>query len=127
MNRYLEAVGILRDEVFVTNVVHERPPNNKFEAFLKPKPTLALLQGVIRLKKDIESIRPNLVLAFGDVPLRFLTNKHSITKYRGSILESALVRGQKVIATYHPAAVFRQYELKALIQLDMKRVAEEVK
>lgn len=128
MNRYLAAVNIAREDVFVTNVVHERPPNNKFESFLKPRPSLALMQGIIQLKKDIESIRPNLVLAFGDVPLRFLTNKHSITKYRGSILESTLVKGQKVVATFHPAAVFRATDLqiKTLIQLDMKRVAEEV-
>lgn len=127
MNRYLADVSIARDDVFVTNIVHERPPANKFDAFLKPKPALALLQGIIQLKKDLESIRPNLVLAFGDVPLRFLTNKHSITKYRGSILESTLCKGQKVIATFHPASVFRQYENRALIQLDMKRIVEEAK
>ncbi len=126
-NRYLGEVGINRDDCFVTNVVHERPLGNKFEAFLKPKPALCLLQGIIQLKRDIDEIRPNLVLALGDVPLRFLTNKHSITKYRGSILESTLCKGQKVIATYHPASVFRVYENKALIQLDMKRVAEEVR
>lgn len=128
LNRYLTDVKIDRHtEVFVTNVVHERPPNNKFEAFLKPQPKLCLLQGILQLKKDIQDIRPNLVIALGDVPLRFLTNKHSITKYRGSILECALVKGVKVIGTYHPASVFRMYENKALIQLDMKRMAEEAK
>lgn len=127
LNRYLGDVGISRDAVFVTNVVHKRPPNNKFEAFLKPKPDPALLVGIVQLKKDIEDIRPNLVLAFGDVPLRFLCNKQSITKYRGSILPSTLVKGQKVIATYHPAAVFREFRYKPLVQLDMKRVAEEMK
>jgi len=125
LNKYLGEVHIPRESVFVTNVVHERPPANKFEAFLKPKPALCLLQGIIQLKKDIASIRPNLVIALGDVPLRFLCNKHSITKYRGSILESTLVKGQKVIPTFHPASVFRQFENKALIQCDMKRMAEE--
>jgi len=128
LNRYLADVGIDRHtQVFVTNVCHERPPNNKFEAFLKPQPALCLLQGILQLKKDIIDIRPNLVIALGDVPLRFLTNKHSITKYRGSILECSLVKGVKVIATYHPASVFRMYENKTLIQLDMKRIAEEAK
>jgi uracil-DNA glycosylase family 4 len=127
LNRYLADVDIPRSEVFVTNVVHERPPRNKFEAFLKPKPALALLQGIVQLKKDIDEIKPNLVVALGDVPLRFLTNKHSITKWRGSILESTLCKGQKVIATYHPASVFRMYPNKALIRLDMKRIAEEAK
>lgn len=127
LNRYLADVNIARDDVFVTNVCHERPPRNKFEAFLKPKPALCLLQGIMQLKKDITEIKPNLVVALGDVPLRFLTNKHSISKYRGSILESTLVKGQKVVATYHPASVFRMYENKALIKLDMQRIAEEAK
>src|SRR5213082_506891 len=127
LNNYLIAVGIARSDVFVTNVCHVRPPANKFEAFLKPKPHPALLYGIVQLKKDIEEIRPNLVLALGDVPLRFLTNKRSITKYRGSVLESTLVKGQKVLPTFHPASVFRQYENRALIRLDMKRVAEEAK
>jgi uracil-DNA glycosylase family 4 len=128
LNRYLTDVHIDRHtEVFVTNVCHERPPNNKFESFLKPQLAMCLLQGILKLKQDIMDIRPNLVIALGDVPLRFLTNKHSITKYRGSILESSLVKGQKVVATYHPASVFRMYENKALIQLDMKRMAEEAK
>ena len=127
LNNYLAAVGIARSDVFVTNVCHERPPANKFETFLKPKPHPALLYGIVQLKQDIEEIRPNLVLALGDVPLRFLTNKHSITKYRGSVLECTLVKGQKVLPTFHPASVFRQYENRALIRLDMKRVAEEVK
>jgi len=127
LNDYLITVGIPRSDVFVTNVCHERPPANKFETFLKPKPHPALLYGIVQLKKDIEEIRPNLVLALGDVPLRFLTNKHSITKYRGSVLECSLVKGQKVLPTFHPASVFRQYENRALIRLDMKRVAEEVK
>ena len=138
LNGYLANIGLRRasydakrpdydqeDQVFVTNVVHARPPNNKFDAFLKP-PSMHLLQGILQLKKDLEEIKPNLVIAFGDVPLRFLTNKHGIGKYRGSILESALVKGQKVIATFHPASVFRVYENKALIQLDMKRIAEEM-
>jgi len=126
MDKYLAEVGIVRDECFVTNVVHQRPPNNKFDTFLKPAPSPALMLGLVQLKKDITEIRPNLVLAFGDVPLRFLTNKHSIMKYRGSILESTLVKGQKVIATYHPASVFRMYQNRALIKLDMKRIAEEM-
>jgi len=127
LDRYLADVGIPRSEVFVTNVAHIRPPGNNFEWFLKPKMRPELALGIIQLKKDIEEIRPNLVLALGDVPLRFLTNKHSITKYRGSVLESTLVKGQKVIGTFHPASVFRMYQNKALIQLDMKRVVEEVK
>lgn len=127
LNRYLADIGIMRDDVFVTNVCHKRPPENKFEKLLKPKVDPAVLLGVIQLKKDIEEIKPNLVVALGDVPLRFLCNKHGISKWRGSILEATLVKGQKVIPTFHPASVFRQWENKALIQLDMKRVGEEAK
>lgn len=137
LNRYLADIGWRRasydgrpdydqqDDVFVTNVVHVRPPGNRFEAFVKPKPSPHLFMGILQLKKDLEEIKPNLVIAFGDVPMRYLTNKHGIGKYRGSILSSTLVPGMKVIPTFHPASVFRIYENKALIQLDMKRIKEE--
>jgi len=44
-----------------------------------------------------------IVIAFGNIPLIALCNRVGITKWRGSILESTLVPGLKVIPTFHPA------------------------
>lgn len=125
LNRMLDRVGIHRYECFVTNVCHTQPPGNKFEWFLKQKPPLDYIQGCIQLKKDIEEIKPNLVVALGGQPLRVLTGKPSIEKWRGSILDSTLCPGTKVIATYHPAYILRVWEAKAVAEFDLMRCKED--
>ena len=125
LDRMLAGVGIQRNECFVTNVCHQRPPDHEFEWFLKKANQLPLMQGIIQLKKDIEAIKPNLVVAFGAQPLRFLTGKVSIEKWRGSILEGQLVPGQKVIGTFHPAYALRIWDYKAVIELDLARCAKQ--
>lgn len=126
LDRMLSGVGIIRSQCFVTNVCHIRPPANEFEWFLKKANQLPLMQGILQLKKDIETIKPNLVIAFGAQPLRFLTNKMSIEKWRGSILESTLVPGVKTIGTYHPAYALRVWDYKAVIELDLARCAKQM-
>lgn len=125
LNRSLSIAGVSRSECFVTNVCHVRPPGNDFSWFFKPANQRHLALGAIQLKKDIEAIKPNLVIAFGAQPLRVLTGKIGIEKWRGSILEATLVPGQKVIATYHPAYAMRIWDYKAVIDLDLQRCAEE--
>ncbi len=118
---------INRHECFVTNLCHVQPPGNDFDWFLRKENQVHYLQGVLQLKKDIETIKPNLVIALGANPLRALTNKRSISDWRGSILESTLIKGQKVIGTYHPAAILRIWDYKAIAEFDLRRCAEEAK
>src|SRR5258708_4225854 len=86
MDNMFQRVGIKRWQCFITNVVHERPPNNEFGYFLKKANFPILMAGILQLKKDLEDIRPNLILAFGNQALRILTGKIGITSWRGSIL-----------------------------------------
>lgn len=123
----LNKAGISRADCFVTNVCHTRPPNNEFKWFLQKANQPLLMQGIVQLKRDIETIKPNLVIAFGDRPLQYLTGKMGITKWRGSILESILSKNQKVIATYHPAYCLRIWDYKAVLDIDLVRCAEEAK
>lgn len=114
------------EQMFVTNICHTRPPGNDFIWFLKPDNMPKLASGLMQLKKDIEEIKPNLILALGSYPLRFLTGKQGIDKWRGSILESTLVPGVKVIGTYHPAYILRVYDYKAVAEFDLVRAREEM-
>lgn len=125
LDRMLGRVGIKRSECFVTNVAHVQPPKNNFDWFIKPNIRPELMAGVIRLKQDIEEIKPNLIIALGARPLYFLTQRQGIEKWRGSILESTLVQGRKVIATYHPAYILRIWDYKAVAEFDLLRCAEE--
>lgn len=127
LTNMLGRAGIQRHECFITNLCHIKPPGNDFEWFYKAANQGHYIRGVLQLKSDIESIKPNLVVALGAHPLRALTNRRSISDWRGSILESTLIKGQKVIGTYHPAAILRIWDYKAIAEFDLKRCAEEAK
>jgi uracil-DNA glycosylase family 4 len=121
----LSAAGIRRSENFFTNICHIQPrgkKKNDFEWFLTPEGQPYLLHGIMQLNKDLNEIRPNVVVALGAQPLRVLTKKIGIDKYRGSILASTLSPGLKVIATYHPAFIIRTWDYKAVAEMDFRRI-----
>jgi uracil-DNA glycosylase family 4 len=125
LNDVLAGAGLSRSECFITNVCHIQPPGNDFSWFMRKQNQKHLIAGVIQLRKDILEIKPNLVVALGAQALKLLTGKPHIEKWRGSILESSVIPGQKVIGTYHPAACLRTWDYKAVVDLDMRRIAEE--
>lgn len=125
LNRMLDRVGIRRSECFITNICHVQPPENNFAWFIKPKLRPEFMAGVMQLKGDIDEIAPNLIVALGAQPLRILTGKDAISKWRGSILDCTLVPGRKVISTYHPAAILRTWDYKTVAEFDLARCREQ--
>lgn len=130
LNKMLSRAGIMRSECFLTNLCHIQPrgkKKNDFDWFLTSEGQPFLLSGMIQLKKDLDEIRPNVVVALGAQPLRVLANKVGIDKYRGSILPSTLCPGLKVISTYHPAFILRSWDYKAVAEMDFQRVRGDSK
>jgi len=138
LNRMLgnPRIDIDRNKCFFTNVCHIQPQGkkkNEFKWFFTPEGMPHLQAGILRLMADLKEIRPNLVIALGAVPMYFLTKKGTlksghvtgIDKWRGSILESILIPGLKVIPTYHPAFLLRSWDHKAVAELDLARCAQD--
>lgn len=120
----LKKCGINRDECFVGNLANYQPPRNDD---FRTLPTDIQEQGFQLLKSDIEKLNPNIILALGNIPLEKLTNvKGKVSDWRGSILQSSnLDRVYKLIPTYHPAAIARQYDYLPHARFDINRVREE--
>jgi uracil-DNA glycosylase/DNA polymerase I-like protein with 3'-5' exonuclease and polymerase domains len=139
LNRMLHEAGIMRSECFVTNVCRVRPPNNDLGAFVAMKkkditPAHQLLldrwclppvhEGYALLFQEIERVRPQVIIAFGNLALWALTGAWGVTKWRGSILGiNGPYRGEGpvVVPTYHPAAILRQWEWRAAGLSDLRR------
>lgn len=115
LNRVLMQVGIDRADVFITNIVKCRPPNNR-----APSPQEAATCMGLFLYNQIKIIRPKIICTLGSIALNNLMGQpHSITKLRGTTLEWD---GYKVMPTYHPAYILRN-QSQALIWLDdFKRI-----
>lgn len=138
--RYTKIIWDAHSEVTLLNVFNFRPPNNDIEALCGPKredttglPPIKLgkyvkaeyLTHVEKLKADLERLRPNLVVALGNIATWALFKSTGITRIRGNIVEATLVPGQKVLPTFHPAAILRQYELRHVTVIDFIKAKRE--
>lgn len=138
LNRMLHEAGILRTECYLTNVVNARPPRNDLAAWMavKKKDQTSshvqwgdkwvlpiVVQGLERLQREIDLIKPNVIIALGNLALYALTGAWSVLKWRGSQLSTP--SGIKVIPTFTPGSVLYQWENRAAAVLDLKRAAKE--
>lgn len=64
-----------------------------------------------RLKMELEQVQPNLVLALGGIACWALLGTSSIHRIRGTLVQSSLVEGIKVLPTHHPGDVLKQWDL----------------
>lgn len=127
LSQVLAKAGIDRSQCYITNIMQIRPPNNDFGYFYEDKqrnrPSKLLVDGISRLEGELARLTSkHIILPLGTEPLRAVTGLRSIEKWRGSILSS---RHGKIVASYHPAAVLRDYHLRPILELDVKRVARE--
>lgn len=142
LGRMLQEAGLSRGQCFLTNVIRIQPPGNDIGAFIaQRKSDITPQHGLIRdkmvlppvweglelLKREIEMVRPNVIIAFGNVALWALTGKWGIMSWRGSTLQTdldlALDYKPKVIPTYTPSAVMRQWSWRPIVVHDMRRAA----
>src|SRR5574343_1877477 len=121
----LSQSGINRAECLITNVFRERPTGNKISYFFEYSkctiPKLDKMKWIEKLYDDIKQYKPNIVICLGATPLWALTREKGIAKLRGYIMESPIIKGQKVIATYHPQAINYEWKLFYPTILDLKK------
>lgn len=163
LNSELAAAGWSRDQLFITNVCHERPPGNEIEKFFAKRaearhavqldgnllhaaalatlsdlplafisgryPRGPILIGLRQLQKDIDALRPRLIIAMGNTALWALTGHTGIRSWRGSIIEASGGpvdgHGIKLIPTVHTASVLREYPWRGPVIQDLRRAKKE--
>jgi len=104
LDKILKAIELLRDDVFITNVVKCRPPQNR-----DPLPDECGACNFI-LKRQIEIIKPQFILILGRIAANvLLKTEQSIANLRGRVYQAF---GAKAVVTYHPAALLRNPNLK---------------
>lgn len=126
---------------YITNVFMDRPDRNNIELFFTSKkegaPGFSPLRAgkyikpekageIQRLREELLSIKPNLVIALGGTASWALVGNSKITNIRGAITESTLIPGQKVLPTFHPAAVLRQWDHRPTVLADLMKAGREM-
>lgn len=142
LTRMLHEAGIFRTECFITTVSKQRPPRNDptlLATKVKKDAVLAGLThsahgmyygdviklGLLELEQEIRMVRPNIIIAFGNISLWALCNHVGITSWRGSVLDGTLVPGVKVLPTYTPGMVMRNWDWRAIVVHDLRRALGE--
>src|SRR6516164_6049439 len=134
LDNMLHNAGIDRRKCWVTNVFNRRPRYNQIASFCGGRETavrgypaltqsryvkMELQSELDRLRKEIRTFAPNLILALGNTACWAVLGRTTIGRIRGiTTISTHLVPGVKVLPTYHPAAMFKQWELRPIIQMD---------
>ncbi len=132
INDVFTASGIKRSQIYITNVIKDHlPPWGDYKRaffFQGGHPTKEYLDGIIEVVKEIREVKPNVVMPLGNYALWALMQHERIAKWRGSILESTIVEGLKVIPSLHPAFFINarnMWHRLAMLEWDFQRVVRE--
>lgn len=119
LDKALSEGGLDRSDVYITNVVKCRPPDNRV-------PTDKEIQICTSnyLKNEIRLISPKIICILGSTALKSLLGYEHMSKYRGKIVNIA---PHKYFITYHPAATIYNSKLKQVFFEDIKKLGRIVK
>ena len=114
LTKMIEAIGLKREEVYICNVLKDRPPNNRLPEPDEMEACVPYLTGQLAI------IRPRIICTLGAIATKALLGPHvSITQVRGSLRE---FQGFPLIPTFHPAYLLRNPPAKKFVWQDLKKV-----
>ncbi len=123
LDKMLASINLDRKNVYITNVVNYRPPENRRPTDEEIKRYLPYLQ------KHIEIIKPKILVLLGSTAMTALVgNEKVISKMRGKWIEKKFGSCKiSVIITFHPAFLMRQPAQKKLAWIDLKMIRDKKK
>ena len=121
LDKMLASINLDRKNVYITNVVNYRPPENR-------RPTEEEIAKYLPyLKKHIEIINPKILVLLGSTALNALIgNEVVISKARGKWIEKQFGECKtSIIVKFHPAFLMRQPAQKKMAWVDLKMIREK--
>ncbi len=114
----LEMAGVSRDDVYITNIVKCRPPNNR----VPNTDERSTCQEY--LKEEISIIKPKIICVLGNTAFNSILGGSEITKFRGKIIRK---NNQLYFITIHPAATIYNQKLIDVLNEDIAKLFELIK
>ncbi len=122
LDKMLKAININRKNIYITNVVNFRPPNNR-----KPE-TDEIIKYSNFLKNHISIIDPKILILLGSTAMESLFgSKIKISKERGNWKEVIINnKTYLTIISFHPAYLLRQADQKKYSWEDLKKIRKKI-
>ena len=122
LDELLESVGISRPDIYITNIVKDRPPLNR-----DPLPEEITIYGPF-LDRQIDVIQPKVIATLGRFSMEYIIRKFNMEKelkpisvmHGTSIIAQASYGPINIIPLYHPAASIYNQHLKETLLKDFK-------
>ena len=125
LNKMLLAINLQREDVYITNVVNWRPPDNR-----TPNDE-EILEFLPYLQRQIDIIKPKFIFLLGGVAAKaILSTPLALGKLRGKWHEYKslnLDESIPTIASYHPAFLLRSPQYKKHSWEDLQMLQEKLK
>ena len=122
LNKMLKAINIERKNIYITNVVNYRPPNNR-----KPEPA-EIIRYAKFLREHISIINPKILILMGSTAMESLFgSKIKISRERGRWKEIIInSKTYLTMITFHPAYLLRQADQKKYSWADLKEIQKKI-
>lgn len=124
LDELLAEIGLSRDEVYITNIVKCRPPENR-------DPTEDEIKACAPyLDRQIDIIRPKVIVPLGRHSMKYILEKFGfkaepISKIHGKTFEARTLFGKIVIMPmYHPAAALYRPPIREELRKDFQKLKE---
>lgn len=124
LDKLLASVGIARSDVYVTNIVKDRPPENR-----DPTPD-EILSYAPFLDRQIEIIQPKIIATLGRFSMAYILQRFGlevepISKAHGKVYTALAPYGDvKLIPLYHPATALYNGSLMGTLEDDFKKLVD---
>ena len=115
LSEALEFAGFTRDDVYITNVVKCRPPNNR-QPITEERDACKQY-----LSEELKIIKPKIICILGNTAYSSLLDGNSITKNRGKLVKN---NDQLYFVTVHPAAIIYNPALRQVLKDDFVLLAQ---
>jgi uracil-DNA glycosylase len=139
LNKMLKEAGINRSECFMTNVFNLRPrPSNDISNLCGSQAEgipghrqissgkyirREFSHELERLYTELRQVRPNLIICLGGTAIWAMRGSGGVSSIRGTVFTSNL--GFKSIATFHPAALMREWSNRVITVADLVKAERE--
>ena len=118
LTKIIEAMGLKREDIYIANILKDRPPANRNPKADEIKACLS------HLKSQIKIIKPKVICALGTFAAQVLLEVETpISRLRGKFY---VYEGIKFMPTFHPAYLLRNQKEKSTVWGDMKLIMKEL-
>lgn len=113
LDQLLSDGGLKRQEVFITNIVKDRPPENRDPMGDEVRACESYLE------RQIKIINPQLIVTLGRFATEFFISEGKISQVHGT---PHRVKGRLILPLYHPAAALRSSGVLEELRRDFKKI-----